>query len=32
MIARRAVRVNNRAPAQAAKFERVHAILHRGPQ
>ena len=30
IIAKRAVRVNNRAPAGAAKYERVHHILAEG--
>lgn len=30
LIARRAVRVNNRNPEAAARYERVHAILSRG--
>jgi hypothetical protein len=32
MIARRGIRVNNRAPAQAAKYEAKHMIFARGPQ
>lgn len=32
MLARRAQRVNNRKPDTARAYERVHAILARGPK
>jgi hypothetical protein len=32
LMARRAVRVNNRKRAAARAYERVHAVLAKGPQ
>jgi hypothetical protein len=31
LIAKRALRLNNRSAKEAAKYERVHTILFRGP-
>ena len=31
LIAKRAMRLNNRSAKEAAKYERIHTILFRGP-
>lgn len=31
LIAKRALRLNNRSAKEAAKYERIHTILFRGP-